>query len=264
MIWQEFSGSWVLVPVQPVGVVHFLGGAFVGTAPHLTYRWLLEQLAAEDYAVITTPFVNGFDHLAIARQVLNRFENILERLQNSNQLGQRYLPVYGVGHSMGCKLHLLIGSLFNVERSGNILVSYNNFPVRRSIPLFEQFDPNNTINLEFTPSPDETTTIIQQSYQVRRNLLIQFRNDTIDQTAELQPILKQRFPNMVASLHLSGNHLTPLGQDIDWQVGEMFTPFDAVGQWLKQGLSKDLRQLRGEICRWLKPMDYVNNSFAGS
>ncbi|MGB2926688.1 MAG: DUF1350 family protein [Limnothrix sp.] len=255
MIWQGSAGSWYLIPVQPIGIVHFLGGAFVGTAPQLTYKWLLEQLAEAGYAVITTPFVNSFDHLAIARQVLNRFENILERLQNSQQLA--YLPVYGVGHSMGCKIHLLINSLFNVKRAGNILMSYNNFPVKRSIPFFEQFDPNNTIDFEFAPSPAETNEIITTSYQTRRNLLIQFENDTIDQTTELAPILLARFPNMIVSRKIAGNHLTPLGQDIDWQMGEGFSPLDAIGQWVKQGFSKDLQTLKNEICFWLNPTEYV-------
>ncbi|MGK7882730.1 MAG: DUF1350 family protein, partial [Crocosphaera sp.] len=121
MEWLEISGSSVLVPRYPIAIIHFLGGAFVGTAPNFTYRWLLEELAKEGYAIIATPFVNTFDHLAIARNVLNRFEGILDRLQTNNSLGQGYLPIYGIGHSMGCKLHLLIGSLFSVERAGNVL-----------------------------------------------------------------------------------------------------------------------------------------------
>lgn len=158
---------------------------------------------------------------------------------------------------MGCKIHLLIGSLFNVQRAGNVLMSYNNFPVKKSIPFFEQFDPDNTINFEFTPSPLETNEIIQTSYQIRRNLLIQFNNDTIDQTPDLTPILIERFPNMVATLNLTGNHLTPLGQDLDWQFTEGFSPLDTFGQWLKQGLSKDLKGLKTEICRWLNPADFA-------
>ncbi|MGH2414758.1 MAG: DUF1350 family protein, partial [Microcystaceae cyanobacterium] len=105
MDWQDFSGSWVLIPQQPIGIVHFLGGAFVATAPNLTYRWLLEQLGREGYAIIATSFVNTLDHVAIARSVLNRFENILERLQTTNELTSRSLPIYGIGHSLGCKLH---------------------------------------------------------------------------------------------------------------------------------------------------------------
>lgn len=253
MNWQEISGSWLLIPPQPLGIIHFLGGAFVATAPNITYRWLLEELGKEGYTIIATPFVNTLDHLAIARNVLNRFESILDRLQATNALGKRYLPVYGIGHSMGCKLHLLVGSLFNVERAGNILISFNNYPVRRAIPFLEQLQIDESFNLEFTPSPEETNLIINQNYEIRRNLLIKFNNDTIDQTNLLNPVLQEKFPQMTASLCLPGNHLTPLGQDINWQSGDVFTPFDAVGQWVKQTFSRDLVNLKKEIVRWLNP-----------
>lgn len=254
MDWQEISGSWVLIPSRPTGIVHFLGGAFIAAAPQLTYRWLLEQLGRQGYAVIATPFVNTLDHGAIARDVLNRFETTLDRLKVTTALGKRYLPIYGLGHSMGCKLHLLIGSLFSVERAGNILISFNNYPVKRAIPFIEQFRINQTFDVEFIPSPRQTNELIARQYQIRRNLLIRFRNDEIDQTITLTPVLEKRFPNMVAERLLPGNHLTPLGQDVNWKVGEHFTPFDAVGQWVKQGIYRDLHQLKREIIHWLNPL----------
>ena len=256
MDWQEISGSWVLIPSQPIGIVHFLGGAFVATAPHITYRWLLEQLCKEGYLVIATPFVNTLDHTAIARNVLNRFESILDRL-HSRILPQRYLPIYGIGHSMGCKLHLLIGSLFSVERAGNILISFNNYPARRAIPFLEQLEINPAFSVEFTPSPLETSELIGQSYSVRRNLLVKFSNDTIDQTIELHPVLQNRFPQMVVLLKLPGNHITPLSQELEWQSGDTYTPLDAIGQWIQAGLSQDLRRLKQEILRWLNPVSKV-------
>ncbi|MGL5871243.1 MAG: DUF1350 family protein [Xenococcaceae cyanobacterium] len=255
MDWQEIYGGWVLIPDrQAIGIVHFLGGAFVATAPQLTYRWLLEELAKAGYVTIATPFINTFDHVAIAREVLNRFETILERLQDNNALGKRYLPIYGMGHSMGCKLHLLIGGLFAVERAGNILISFNNYPVKRAIPFIEQLEIDTVFNLEFTPSPTETDEIIASSYKVRRNLLIEFNNDDLDQTFGLDRILKTRFPNMIARLELPGNHLTPLSQNLNWETGQVFTPFDAIGQWFKQEFSRDLQRLKQEILRWLNPV----------
>jgi hypothetical protein len=279
MEWQEISGNWVFVPSQPIGIIHFLGGAFVATAPHLTYRFLLEQLGKKGYVVIATPFLNTLDHKAIAVKVLNRFESILERLQRREKIEPGYLPIYGLGHSLGCKLHLLIGSLLHIERAGNILISYNNYPLKQAIPFFEQLvspllqgvkdlgenlsplwkdfpanweiDPN--LELEFTPSPEETEKLIEANYNVRRNLLIRFNDDTIDQTLRLKPVLKNRFPDMVSLLHLQGNHLTPLTQDIEWEVGEVCTPFDAIGQWFKQSLSRDLLRLNKEVLRWLNP-----------
>jgi hypothetical protein len=163
------------------------------------------------------------------------------------------MPIYGLGHSMGCKLHLLIGSLFKVERAGNILISFNNYPATRAIPFIEQLNINPAFNVEFRPSPLETNELIAQRYQVRRNLLIKFTNDDIDQTVSLTQVLQERFPNMVVIHTLNGSHVTPLGQDVNWRTGSVFTPFDAVGQWMKQEVYRDLHQLKRELIRWLEP-----------
>ncbi len=259
MNWQEISGSWVLVPHRPIGIIHFLGGAFIAAAPQVTYRWLLEELANQGYVVIATSFLNTFDHVAIAREVLHRFETTIDRLQARRILGKEYLPIYGIGHSMGCKLHLLIGSLFSVERAGNILISYNNYPAKQAIPFLDkfnfidQFNITPAFDLEFTPSPRQTEELIAQNYEVRRNLLIKFRNDEIDQTISLTSVLEKRFPDMVALQTLPGNHLTPLGQEINWKAGDIFSPLDAIGQWVKQEIHRDLPPLKREIFRWLKP-----------
>jgi len=252
MNWQEISGNWVLIPRHPIAIVHFLGGAFVAAAPQLTYRWLLENLAAQGYVVVATPFVNTLDHAAIAKSVWQSFERTLEQLHSTAVLRKRYLPIYGLGHSMGCKLHLLIGSLFPIERAGNILISFNNYAAGDAIPLVQQFTPAFTV--EFTPSPLETNTLVRERYGVRRNLIIKFTNDTIDQSVILTPILQQRFPDMVTVRTLKGNHTTPLGQDVSWQAGSTFTPFDALGQWFKQEVYRDLNQLKRIMLAWLNPL----------
>jgi hypothetical protein len=254
MNWQEIRGTWVLVPSNPIGIIHFLGGAFVATLPHLTYRCLLEHLADKGYLIIATPFVNTLDHIAIAKSVLLKFEYTLERLQDSGEIRKLYLPIYGIGHSMGCKLHLLIGSMFSVQRAGNILISFNNFAANEAIPLVEQL--NSQLDIEFTPTPTQTHRIIQESYQIRRNLLIKFNKDTLDQSATLTTILQQLFSDMVTTQTLSGTHTTPLGQDIKWQPGSSFSPFDALGQWLKQEVYRDLNQLKQVILFWINPLSY--------
>ena len=251
MNWKEIRGNWVLVPRHPIGIIHFLGGAFVATLPHLTYRWLLEHLADKGYVIIATPFVNTLDHVAIAQSVLRKFERTLEILQETREIRKVYLPIYGLGHSMGCKLHLLIGSLFTVQRAGNILISFNNFAANEAIPLVEQL--NSTLEIEFTPTPAQTTQIVQESYQIRRNLLIKFNQDTLDQSANLTTILQTLFPEMVTIKTLSGTHITPLGQDVKWQSGSSFSPLDALGQWFKQEVYRDLNQLKQVILFWLNP-----------
>ncbi|QYO63179.1 DUF1350 family protein [Leptolyngbya sp. 7M] len=273
MEWQEIYGNWVLVPPRPIAIIHFLGGAFVATAPQVTYRALLEALAAQGYAIVATPFVNTLDHTTIAQRVMRMSNLALDYL--TTEVLRQYLPIYGIGHSMGCKLHLLIGSLFPQERAGNILISFNNYPAKRSIPLVEQFTQFSkftsqlasqfnspllpqfaaAFDVEFTPSPEETNQLILEQYQVPRNLLIKFTNDDIDQTRSLHGVLLERFPNLTSVQILKGSHLTPLGQDVNWQAGKEFTPLDAIGQFFKQEFYRDLNQLKRTVLTWLNPLE---------
>lgn len=256
--WQEVSGNWLWVPPRPKAIIHFLGGAFVAAAPHITYRWLLEQLGRQGYAIAATPFVNTFDHATIAKEVLITFEQGLHYLRRQRGLG--YLPIYGLGHSMGCKVHLLISSLplsqsQGAERAGNIFMCFNNYPARRSIPLLDQvmqFSPN--LAVEFTPSPEETLTIVAQQYSIRRNLLIKFRRDDIDQTRALADVLVSRFPELTTVQILPGTHTTPIAQDISWQPGQSYSPLDAIGQFIKQEFYRDLNRLQRAILLWLDPV----------
>lgn len=133
--WVQVEGCWVLRPTvkESVAVVHFIGGAFVGAAPQLTYRLFLQSLAERGLTVIATPFASGFDHSRIADEAQFRFERCLRAL-NNGQMGR--LPVFGVGHSLGALTHVLIGSKYAVERQGNVLLSFNNKEVTAAIPLF--------------------------------------------------------------------------------------------------------------------------------
>jgi hypothetical protein len=285
--WQNISGNWVLVPDNPRGAIHFLGGAFVATVPQVSYRCLLERLADAGYVVIATPFVNTLEHGAIAQEVLVSFERAWAYVR-TRLLRSAYLPLYGMGHSMGCKLHLLIGSQLGQERDGNILMAYNNYPLRKAVPLGEEVyqmtnqlstqfatqitqwteqlaqlapgvKPN--LDVEFTPSPEETNHLVEAQYQVKRNLLLKFTTDTIDQTRPLHDILRVRYPEMTSVQILKGTHLTPLSQDLKWQAGDSFSPLDAIGQMvnqtMKQTVNRDFYQLQKAILRWLDPVAYI-------
>lgn len=222
----------------------------MAAAPQLTYRRLLEFLAEAGYGIIATPFVNTFDHGAIALDVLHKLEYALDWLEY-RQGYPPALPIYGLGHSMGCKLHLLVNSLYDGDRAGNMLLSFNNFPASQSIPWMDNLTP---VGVEFSPTPAETETLIQDRYPVRRNLLIRFQDDDIDQTARLRHLLKAKFGDMVTALKLPGNHLTPLSQGLKWQVGTEFSPLDAVGQWLQQTLFPEMQVLEDCLVQWLNPL----------
>lgn len=255
MDWREVAGNWLWIPPNPKAIIHFLGGAFVGAAPHLTYRWLLEQLGRQGYAIVATPFVNTFDHRAIAKEVLTTFDQGMYYLRSQVLVSDPYLPIYGLGHSMGCKIHLLMNSLWELERDGNILMAFNNYPARRSIPLLEQAAQFNPIfNVEFSPSPEATLDLIADTYHVRRNLLVKFRSDNIDQTRSLSHVLVPKFPELTTIRILKGNHNTPAAQDVDWQPGTSFSAIDAVGQFVRQEFLRDIKALKQELLLWLDPL----------
>lgn len=137
--WEELHGNYILRPSvsqgPPRALLHFLGGALVGAAPHVSYRYVLEKLANEGYLVVATPYQLSFDHVSTCDVVIERFERIAPML--ARQYGA--VPVVGVGHSCGALLQLLITSLFpDTPRAANCLISFNNKPVTEAVPFFEE------------------------------------------------------------------------------------------------------------------------------
>ncbi|KKJ01500.1 DUF1350 family protein [Prochlorothrix hollandica] len=251
----DHRGNAVLIPPHPHGLIHFLGGAFLGMAPQVVYQRLLEYLAQQGYAIIATPFVNTFDHADIARSLGQRFHRTRLYLEQQGKF-DRDLPIFGLGHSMGCKLLVLLESLDPGRHQGNIFLAFNNYPARRSIPFLDQVltqvSPELDMTVEFSPSPEATLDLAQQHYATPHSLLIQFQRDDLDESRAIGAILQQRFPQTFRFRVLSGNHLTPLGQSLDWEPGSSFSPLDAVGQWFRQEVYQDLDQLQGELNQWLQ------------
>jgi hypothetical protein len=248
MEWRQIEENWVLTPNKPKGVIHFLGGAFFAAAPHVAYGRVLEQLAENDYAIVATPFLNNtFDHRQIARDVNASFRKVRSKLFLD------YFPVFGMGHSMGCKIHLLINCLYKPTRAGNIYIAYNNYSADRSIPFFKNL--SGTIpemsSMEFTPTPKETEQLVTANYQITNNLLIKFVDDGIDEIAILAELLNQKFPKTIDLQTLEGTHLTSMGLDVKWKAGASFSPIDAIAQWVKQEMHKNNQSLELVLLAWL-------------
>lgn len=138
--WKEAAGNFVIYPTDveinpPKGVIHFLGGAFVGAAPHITYRYLLDSLCNEGYIVVTTPYRLDFDYIPICQDIVRKFDKVSADI--SSDFGA--LPVIGIGHSCGAFFQTLITSLFPaVPRKANVLIAWNNKPVTEAIPMFDE------------------------------------------------------------------------------------------------------------------------------
>ena len=76
--------------------------------------------------------------------------------------------------------------------------------------------------VEFTPTPDDTRESCRRMYRARRTLLVQFENDAIDESEELESVIQEakdimrlKRPMVKFDIRLEkimGTHITPLTQ----------------------------------------------------
>ena len=207
MNWQYLKDNWVLCPPQPQGIIHFLGGAFIGTAPQIAYQKLLTRLAEEGYCIITPAFLLQPNHDAIAAEVTESLARCLQQLYQKNP-ALTSQPLFGFGHSLGAKLQILIGCQPQTRRAGMMLIAFNNFESDRAIPFANLISP--LFSLNFTPSPSETILRAQHQYQQHQTLLIRFETDALDSSEQLRPLFREKFPRSFMDQTLCGDHLTPV------------------------------------------------------
>ncbi|KAF3446136.1 hypothetical protein FNV43_RR11315 [Rhamnella rubrinervis] len=134
---------------KPRAIIKFLGGAFIGAVPELTYSYLIELLAKDGFLIISVPYNVTFDHAHATKQVYERFNACLGSILSSGlpsanltstQLAN--LPIFSVGHSNGALLQVLTGSYFcDKIPKANAIISYNNRSATEAVPYFEQLGP---------------------------------------------------------------------------------------------------------------------------
>ncbi|KAL4855101.1 hypothetical protein ACK3TF_004323 [Chlorella vulgaris] len=351
------------------GVVHFLGGAFVASVPHLTYSKLLERLADGGYTCIATPYAVTFQHIECARAVTEAFTGAVAQLRSGGGeaagLGPwavpADVPTHGVGHSNGSLLHLLAGSLpadaatggssavgiggnlAGSSRASNVLISFNNLQVTEAVPvplgllqpalqqlrgdgrlasaaqqglqqaaataqqllalsaaapwrteaqqrqreqlvrslqrwdpalaqLGSVFDEVGDGFVDFSPSPAEARRLVTSSYSVPSTLLVQFVDDSIDESPDAEAMLRgsgtyasyapaststgtgtgngngngrMQPSRAVRRLVLPGTHVTPCGADFVQQLppGARFGPAEALAAAAASVLQADINRL---------------------
>ena len=97
--WRQQGELWRLEPTgRPRGLIEFIGGSYLAASPQLSYRRCLEALAARGWRIHAWSYVPGFDHQAQANTAWRLFRQ---------QRGETAFPLIRLGHSLGCKLHLL-------------------------------------------------------------------------------------------------------------------------------------------------------------
>ncbi|MBD2326155.1 DUF1350 family protein [Alkalinema sp. FACHB-956] len=118
---QRLSSSWVAIHPHPKGIIQFIGGAFFGSFPTLSYQYFLKQLFQAGYTIISLPFRFTFNHWSVALDLLEEHYavrlGIIEQLAELPDKPDRaydYRPYLAasnycwVGHSLGCKYIALL------------------------------------------------------------------------------------------------------------------------------------------------------------
>ena len=185
------GGSYVLEaadgPEAAKGVVHFLGGAFVGAGSQLTYRYLLERFAQANYAVIATPFRLSFDYQSVCDAVEASYDAARAEAQERGYGSD--LEVVGVGHSCGALLQALIATRRPNERRRLALLSYNNKRAAEAIPLFESVVA--PIAVEAVAESLPTTPFARQALSLLRNAGEELL-DAVTDTDSQNPFMRLR------------------------------------------------------------------------
>eukprot|EP00960_Hanusia_phi_P077457 768695-Hanusia_phi.AAC.12 len=157
--WMKLAGCDVCLPkdlrkpidgVRFAGIVHFIGGVFVGAAPKQAYSTFVEEMVSRArVVVIATPCagLTGMDHYKAAFEAAYKFAGATKALQGelgSDIFDPSELPTIGMGHSLGCKVQILINSMDDTkkiigrDRAANVHIAFNNYDAKKSIPILTE------------------------------------------------------------------------------------------------------------------------------
>ena len=199
----DVSCQW---PTRPIGLIELIGGSYISIKPEVTYKRLISRLLQRNFAVHAWGYIPNFDHQLQANHAWKQFRQSRKILEKRVGLISKSLRL---GHSLGCKLHLLAPD-GGRNCNGLVAISFNNFKADKSIPFIRKMSQRLNFKTEFSPSPSETFNLIREHYEQTNNLLIKFKNDDLDQNDLLLKSLKTRPYDKSIIMSLDGNHLTPV------------------------------------------------------
>ena len=193
-------------PSRPVGLIEIIGGSYISIKPEVTYKKLIAGFLQRNFAVHSWSYIPNFDHQVQANHAWKQFRRSRNILEERVGLIRKSIRL---GHSLGCKLHLLAPD-GGRNSNGLVAISFNNFKADKSIPMLKKISKRLKFQTEFSPSPKETINLIKEHYEQINNLLITFKNDKLDQNNLLLQCLKERDFDESEVIQIEGNHLTPV------------------------------------------------------
>ncbi|CAM6092247.1 unnamed protein product [Calypogeia fissa] len=245
--WEDFQGVWVIRPTYLSPLLERLserGFIIVATpfasgfdhlriADEVQFKFDRCMRSIRDDFVESLPVFgvgHSFGSLALllvgARYAVQRQGNIL--MSFNNKEASKAIPLFSpVIIPMAQNFAPLIAQLttspairLGADFALKQLQSLSPPLVKQILPLVEQLPPLYADLAggkdNFTPTPEETSKLVKSYYGVGRNLLVKFRDDTIDETPDLARMLS--FDSAVSGYldmsvrTLPGDHTRPLQQ----------------------------------------------------
>lgn len=219
----------------PSCIIMFIGGAGLGTYPHIAYNEFLLRLSNRlNAAVITTPYQVGLDHLELAKTTGDRLRRAIVYCEDKYGFSDQ-VPVFSLSHSLGAKLTCIYFAATEQSVDGVGYIAFNNYSFSKTLSMVTDYakligdgssssQPDalkdtlqtlfnfaelavNAAGLEFSPSPSDTERIIQQKYPfASKTSVFTFLDDNLDDTTSFVDSVG----DFVRTKQLPGTHLTPV------------------------------------------------------
>ncbi|WP_413167253.1 DUF1350 family protein [Capilliphycus salinus ALCB114379] len=257
--------SWVAFHPQPKGIIRFIGGAFFGSFPTLSYRYFLETLFESGYTLVAIPFRFTFRHWSVSLSLLeeqNELQNLLvEKAKAAGYDGEFYLDnsnYFWVGHSLGCKYIALLELLSDkngltylqdcisqeqldkirrrlddkktIFNQPSLLIAPDISDTDSAIPIKFLADFIDEIGLGVLPSRSQTECMIHRSKLFNITGLISFKSDDIagnesNKQKGVYWFIQQLKDQNLIHQEIPGKHLEPVGVKIGKNIVD-FNPWD--------------------------------------
>jgi hypothetical protein len=260
--------SWVAFHPQPKGIIRFIGGAFFGSFPTLSYRYFLEKLFKSGYTIVAIPFRFTFEHWSVSLSLLeeqNELQNLLvEKAKAAGYDGEFYLDnsnYFWIGHSLGCKyialLELLsdqngltylqdcidqeeidqirrrLGDQKAIFNQPSLLLAPDISDTESAIPIKSIAHFIDKIGLGVLPSRSQTQCMIHRSQLFNITGLISFKSDDIagnesNKQKGVYWFIQQLNNQNLIHQEIPGKHLEPLGV----QIGQYLVDFNPLDKFI--------------------------------
>ena len=236
--------SWVAFAEDPKAIVLWIGGAFFGTFPTISYHFLLRNIHQAHYTVVALPYWLNLDHWIKAGVIYEEFLSLPQALKDeAKKLGYQsdiYLDLSKykwAGHSLGCEYISLLDFLSEpLQQQKAILQNFQSSSMKRNLTTLQHiteqisitrnnqsalfiapcFKPPFFIKPWVQPSQELTRCLLKQTTTNNPISMISFTNDqTAGNIAHQQGDVYwiEQNLSLVSHQEINGNHYTPIFQD---------------------------------------------------